>query len=623
MASLAKVAALKAEIHSLKENYSLLVAHVPSSDRPAMHTADHSSTSTFSKHTAKSNPLPDKAMYPDVKFWDCDDWETYKQDLKKAGIHTEDTQQAPATWSGISSEALMYYQDNMYKVFSYLACCADHWKVEYLAVINYPSWHHNLSKSGMAIKVEPSEPRMNQDSASPLQTIPEGTKKRKHDPVSMPSQPQMKTAKKDQKNKYVSSKPPVLDTSSNLQASDASNAPALPLFPLLLTFTALVPLAPHIHCPPSPETPEPVILMQQDRGLPPTNILTHFQSSKQEVPTMAQAPNSQATPMLLLTNITTPHTSPTTAALLVPLLPQLLCDQISSVPACTSLVPSSPVLTSLLPTELQGLISGLQLPPDLMQSQEGTSIVQHIPSLPPSHPEPLTNISSEIMLIEPNAMSALLNLPNSGTCSSTQNPNTTMSAVVESYNHTNIPSNVLLPEKHPDSRKIIREFKDPFGRAPVPETPWQPEDLLATSSSHTKPIFPNQTQNTLPSSSTPEVPTAVKIKQEQKKGTDSYYYPNKTSNSAINIFLFDFCPMNPKCTRAALKEAYEQLSVERKTFYINQSAYNRKNHMTPGPTLNRDPGAGDATKMVSTTSTGGEGAEMSSRELGGEQASKQ
>ncbi|KAF8589272.1 hypothetical protein K439DRAFT_417480 [Ramaria rubella] len=46
-----------------------------------------------------------------------------------------------------------------------------------------------------------------------------------------------------------------------------------------------------------------------------------------------------------------------------------------------------------------------------------------------------------------------------------------MSAVAESSNHTTTPSNVLLPEKHPDSRKIIREFKDPFGRS---ETPWQP-----------------------------------------------------------------------------------------------------------------------------------------------------
>ncbi|KAF8589273.1 hypothetical protein K439DRAFT_1612863 [Ramaria rubella] len=143
-------------------------------------------------------------------------------------------------------------------------------------------------------------------SPSLLQTIPEGTKKRKHDPVSMTSQPhtkKAKKAKKAKKNEYMSSEPPVLDNSSDLQASDASNAPAL------------VPLAPHIHCPPPPDTPGPLTLMQQDPGLPPT-ILSHIQSSEQqEVPTIAQA--AQSTPMLLLTNITTSHTAPATAAPLV------------------------------------------------------------------------------------------------------------------------------------------------------------------------------------------------------------------------------------------------------------------------------------------------------------------
>lgn len=114
--------------------------------------------------------------YPHVKFWTKYDWKdskvkgsAYLEDENGNPISTDEANRirkhakriwqeflnvgvAPATWMKIDASANHQYQQQMEKDFPLLRLCEGHWKVERLAIDNYPSWRsHAVNASGESL----------------------------------------------------------------------------------------------------------------------------------------------------------------------------------------------------------------------------------------------------------------------------------------------------------------------------------------------------------------------------------------------------------------------------------------------------------------------------------------
>ena len=151
-------------------------------------------TTTSSTPLAMTNSSPDcshiqlkQDNYPNIPFWTRRQWDKHVQRLKDignwdAGNRAEDIQPsvalgfitnedgasiteaqaaevcdvarsifcqlaeskpAPSTWSRAPMGSMLIYRRDMYKVFPDLMLCESHWKVQYIATAQYPSWYRN------------------------------------------------------------------------------------------------------------------------------------------------------------------------------------------------------------------------------------------------------------------------------------------------------------------------------------------------------------------------------------------------------------------------------------------------------------------------------------------------
>ena len=56
-------------------------------------------------------------------------------------VHLANVGNLPSRWRSASSATLRTYHEEMYRRFPYLQYCDDNWKVEQIAMDNYPSWY--------------------------------------------------------------------------------------------------------------------------------------------------------------------------------------------------------------------------------------------------------------------------------------------------------------------------------------------------------------------------------------------------------------------------------------------------------------------------------------------------
>jgi hypothetical protein len=146
---------------------------------------------------------PSRDNYPSVPFWTRQEWESFKNEDRHTGLHTEERRhgkvkdksqpsrclayitdaagigvdgykgasirattrqvwayiakqgQAPMTWSQAHISAVQYYRQEMYRDHPDLRLCEGDWKVDLLAVQNYPAWCRTRTKLVAGMKAEP------------------------------------------------------------------------------------------------------------------------------------------------------------------------------------------------------------------------------------------------------------------------------------------------------------------------------------------------------------------------------------------------------------------------------------------------------------------------------------
>ncbi|KAF8530736.1 hypothetical protein JB92DRAFT_3139305 [Gautieria morchelliformis] len=79
-------------------------------------------------------------------------------------------------------------------------------------------------------------------------------------------------------------------------------------------------------------------------------------------------------------------------------------------------------------------------------------------------------------------------------------------------------------------------------------------------------------------------PTSVATKKRMTKTGDSaFFYPNKSSNSARNLFAINYCRDHPKTTKGDFENAWKMVEgdPEKKAFYVKLSLHNKASSLKP------------------------------------------
>ncbi|KAF8477900.1 hypothetical protein JB92DRAFT_3149672 [Gautieria morchelliformis] len=79
-------------------------------------------------------------------------------------------------------------------------------------------------------------------------------------------------------------------------------------------------------------------------------------------------------------------------------------------------------------------------------------------------------------------------------------------------------------------------------------------------------------------------PTSIATKKHTTKTGDSaLFYPNKSSNSARNLFAINYCRDHPKTTKGDFKNAWKIVEgdPEKKAFYVKLSLHNKASSLKP------------------------------------------
>ena len=69
---------------------------------------------------------------------------------RSAWVHLANAGNAPPKWRSAGTAVVRSYHEEMYRRFPYLQCCDDDWKVEQIAMDNYPSWYSSWVKKKKA-----------------------------------------------------------------------------------------------------------------------------------------------------------------------------------------------------------------------------------------------------------------------------------------------------------------------------------------------------------------------------------------------------------------------------------------------------------------------------------------
>ena len=211
----------------IRKAYSLLLERVSYCQANMPPSTPHS-TPLYSLSIDDTVNVPlERTEYPKVPFWIRSEWEHFKDEQKKGGVHTEDCClhkkkdknlpskplayitnangigvtgfQAsaiqstaghiwnaiakkgldPTTWTQAEVLAVQYYRQQMYKAYPNLRLCDSHWKADLLAVNEYPGWHRSRKETASEPKLESEEPVAEGLSVGPSMTHP--SKKRKKD----------------------------------------------------------------------------------------------------------------------------------------------------------------------------------------------------------------------------------------------------------------------------------------------------------------------------------------------------------------------------------------------------------------------------------------------------------
>ncbi|KAF8511248.1 hypothetical protein JB92DRAFT_3144157 [Gautieria morchelliformis] len=128
----------------------------------------------------------------------------------------------------------------------------------------------------------------------------------------------------------------------------------------------------------------------------------------------------------------------------------------------------------------------------------------------------------------------------------------------------------------------------PSARAPSSPAPAHPRLLRLILASHIINPFANRKPG-LSSHSTPGPspfvpPTSVATKKRTTKTGDSaFFYPNKSSNSARNLFAINYCRDHPKTTKGDFENAWKMVEgdPEKKAFYVKLSLHNKASSLKP------------------------------------------
>lgn len=146
--------------------------------------------SATSSEKTTLNPL-DQADYPEVKFWNIQDWKQHQgahkgvsggprgnvmaaQGINVSMLYVEgptgeiidgfaatfirstahrifqqlmDLNMAPNTWGAVGSQAAKHYRHEMASEIPELRLCSNHWKADYLATHIYPSWRSHARQA--------------------------------------------------------------------------------------------------------------------------------------------------------------------------------------------------------------------------------------------------------------------------------------------------------------------------------------------------------------------------------------------------------------------------------------------------------------------------------------------
>ncbi|KAF8532616.1 hypothetical protein JB92DRAFT_3091808 [Gautieria morchelliformis] len=79
-------------------------------------------------------------------------------------------------------------------------------------------------------------------------------------------------------------------------------------------------------------------------------------------------------------------------------------------------------------------------------------------------------------------------------------------------------------------------------------------------------------------------PTSVATKKRTAKtGDGAFFYPNKSSNSARNLFAINYCHDHPKTTKGDFENAWKIVEgdPEKKAFYVKLSLHNKASSLKP------------------------------------------
>jgi hypothetical protein len=147
----------------------------------------------------------------------------------------------PLSWAKAPITTIQYYRTTMYKNHPELRLCDNHWKVDLLAISDYPSWHRNPKNSSITAKIK-LEPMTTSSHTAPsaLQGNYTGRKrsttsqsqasrkKQKHDHQLHDSTPLTAMVLGNQTNKSHSGSSCSQSPSILLQAPSSSSKPSTP-----------------------------------------------------------------------------------------------------------------------------------------------------------------------------------------------------------------------------------------------------------------------------------------------------------------------------------------------------------------------------------------------------------
>ncbi|KAF8532353.1 hypothetical protein JB92DRAFT_3138367 [Gautieria morchelliformis] len=552
------------QIKGIRESYAMLLEKLSTS------TLAQAPTTTPSKAKGELTAM-NRQEYPKVPFWTRGEWASFKDNEKKAGIHSDakprgrqkdrslpnkalayitdaegvgvDGYQAhairdrarllwaaiaaagcaPPTWSQAHITSVQYYRREMYDSHPNLRLCEGDWKVDMLAIDEYPGWYRPRKENISDIKPEPDNTTIGTLAAA-LAPPMINPKKRHIQATDLDSNAQTSQINKKMKHESSTDELPLSAAMASTNAKSVTG-------PILPTAAS---------------------------DMIPTYVNTALHQNVIDCDSLAQQSNdairsssisqmSSDGPTLVIDSSSPPAQSSPKPAISHPILlsaPAQLTLHSGSDPSESSLhVGSAHSSLASVQSALHSAPAELSpLPAPIIDSNSSSTSAETSPCATASVAKP--PVSGVLFQAPPKPHAPAV------TSGPTVEEPGSGSSTITTVEHKAMPSMIINP--------------------------------FATRKPSTSAQISNPTQG---SSSNAVPPNTIETKKKNpiKANDTAIYYPNKTTNSHRNLFGIDYSRDHPKTTKADFEIAWKLVEADKgkKAFYVKLGLHNKANSLKP------------------------------------------